>query len=192
MDKSQNPTNEYSFNFGLDWLNDEESLLIKELYTDIDVETIAQHHCRTIDDINSKRREIAYKMYLNKSSIKEIFIQTKLHEECIKQIIEQHQNINPQPIKEKLIERVQYRKCKNIPANVKVSMKIKDVIENTLINEDKNSINNQLTLIKSDIKSMKKDIKDMKKDIREFKNTMSDMFEMMKEFYEIKDAREEV
>jgi hypothetical protein len=184
MDKSQNPTNEYSFNFGLNWLNDEESLLIKELYTDIDIETIAQHHCRTIEDINSKRHEIAYKMYLNKSSIKEIFIQTKLDEECIKQIIEQR-NINPQPIKEKLIERAQYRKCKNIPANVKVSMKIKGVIENTSTNKDNNSINNQLTLIKSDIKGMKKDIKEIKK-------TVNDIFEMMRSFYEMKDASQEL
>ncbi len=99
MNKSQNPTNEYSFNFGLDWLNDEESLLIQELYTDIDVETIAQHHCRTIDDINSKRREIAHKMYLDKSSMEEIIRQTKLDEECIKQIIEQQHNINPVKIR---------------------------------------------------------------------------------------------
>ncbi len=98
MLKSQNPDKEYPSNIGLKWFEDEETILLEELNKNTDIEIIAQNHNRTIGGINSRRREIAYKMYLKNISIEEIIEKTKLDEECIKQIIDKRKNYNSKKI----------------------------------------------------------------------------------------------
>ena len=93
MVKIQNPEKEYPSNMGQKWNNEEETLLLEELNKNIDIETISQTHNRTIGGINSRRQEIAYKMYLKNVSMEEIIKQTKLDHECIIQIIERKQKI---------------------------------------------------------------------------------------------------
>jgi len=100
MVKIQNPEKEYPSNMGQKWSDDEETLLLEELNKNIDIETISQTHNRTIGGINSRRREIAYKMYLKNVSMKEIINQTKLDDECIRQTIERRQNNNSKKITE--------------------------------------------------------------------------------------------
>jgi len=85
---------------GQKWSDEEETLLLEELNKNIDIETISQTHNRTIGGINSRRREIAYKMYLKNVSMKEIINQTKLDDECIRQTIERRQNNNSKKITE--------------------------------------------------------------------------------------------
>jgi hypothetical protein len=100
MVKIQNPKKEYPSNMGQKWSDEEEILLLEELNKNIDIETISQTHNRTIGGINSRRREIAYKMYLKNVSMKEIINQTKLDDECIRQTIERRQNNNSKKITE--------------------------------------------------------------------------------------------
>ena len=100
MVKIQNPEKEYPSNMGQKWSDEEEILLLEELNKNIDIETISQTHNRTIGGINSRRREIAYKMYLKNVSMKEIINQTKLDDECIRQTIERRQNNNSKKITE--------------------------------------------------------------------------------------------
>jgi hypothetical protein len=171
MLKSQNPDKEYPSNLGKAWSEDEETLLIEELYSNIDIETIARNHERTIGGINSRRRQIAYNMYLNNSSMESIIKWTKLDEECIKQIIEKKSGDKP----------------------VKIT-KVKDdnMIKEEVVDEDNNSVSNRLDSINLDIADMKKDIMTMKRDMKQLKITMNDMFEMMRSFYEIKDACDEL
>jgi hypothetical protein len=85
--KFRNPDKEYPSNLGKAWGEDEETLLIEELYSNIDIETIARNHDRTIGGINSRRSQIAYNMYLNNSSMESIIKWTRLDEKYIKQII---------------------------------------------------------------------------------------------------------
>jgi hypothetical protein len=179
MLKSQNPDKEYPSNLGKAWDEDEESLLIEELYSNMDIETIARNHNRTMGGINSRRRLIAYNMYLNNSTMESIIKWTKLDEECIKQIIEKKSGNNSVKIK------------KDKPIKIK---KVKDdnVIGEEVINEDNNIVSSRLDSINYDIVGIKKDIMTMKRDMKELKITMNDMFEMMRSFYEIKDACEEL
>jgi len=100
MVKLQNPEKEYPSNMGQKWTDKEETLLLEELNKNTDIEIISQTHNRTIGGINSRRREIAYKMYLKNVSIEEIIKQTKLDDECIRQTIEKRQNYNPKKITE--------------------------------------------------------------------------------------------
>jgi hypothetical protein len=171
MLKSQNPDKEYPSNLGKAWDVDEEAILLEELYTNIDIEIIARNHKRTIGGINSRRRQIAYNMYLNNSSTEAIIKWTKLDEECIKQIIE--------------------KKSGNKPLKI---TKIKDdsAIDEEVVNEDNINVSNRLNSINLDIVDMKKDIISMKRDMKQLKITMNDMFEMMRTFYEIKDVCEEI
>lgn len=100
MLKSQNPDKEYPSNIGLPWFEDEEAILLEELNKNIDIETIAQKHNRTIGGINSRLRQIVYKMYLKKISIEEIIKQTKLDAESINQIVDKRKNYNSKKITE--------------------------------------------------------------------------------------------
>jgi HAMP domain-containing protein len=159
--KIQNPEKEYPSNMGQKWTDEEEALLLEELNKNIDIETISQTHNRTIGGINSRRREIAYKMYLKNVSMEEIIKQTILDDECIRQTIEKRQNNNskkPISIKSEITE-------------------IKKPI----------SIKSEITEIKKPI-SIKSEITEMKNEIKELKNTIKELVEMMKAVYEFEDA----
>lgn len=95
MLKSQNPDKEYPSNVGLKWFEDEETTLLDELNKKMDIETIAKNHNRTVGAINSRRKNIAYRMFLKNVSIEEIIEKTKLDEESIKQLIDKRKNYNP-------------------------------------------------------------------------------------------------
>jgi hypothetical protein len=173
--KSQNPDKEYPSNLGKAWDVDEEALLLEELYNNIDIETIARNHERTIGGINSRRSQIAYNMYLNNSSMESIIKWTRLDEKYIKQIIEKKSGGKSVKIK------------KNKPVKI-TETKDDTSREEENVSEDDNSVSNRLNSINYDIVGMKKDIMTMKRDMKELKITMNDMFEMMRSFYEIKDA----
>ena len=92
MLKLQNPDKEYPSNVGQKWFDDEETLLLEELNKNIDIETIAQNHNRTIGGINARCRQIAYNLYLKNVCMEEIIEKTKLDEECIKETINRRKN----------------------------------------------------------------------------------------------------
>jgi hypothetical protein len=133
MVRISNEDKEYPSNMGQKWSNEEETLLLEELNNNIDIETIAQKHSRTIGGINSRRQEIAYKMHLKNVSIEEIIRLTKLDYVCIKQTIEKKQNNNSKKIKTKETD------------NVFISINKNDYIE----------LQNDLKRIKNDIKDIK-------------------------------------
>ena len=72
MVRISNEDKEYPSNMGQKWSDEEETLLLEELNNNIDIEIIAQKHNRTIGGINSRRQEIAYKMYLKNVTIEKI------------------------------------------------------------------------------------------------------------------------
>ena len=106
MLKSKNPDKDYPSNTGQKWTDEEEILLLEELNNNIGIEIIAQKHSRTIGGINSRRREIAYKMYLKNVSIEEIIKKTKLDYDSIKQTIERRQKNNSKQTKTTEIDNV--------------------------------------------------------------------------------------
>ena len=106
MIKISNEDKEYPSNMGQKWSDEEEKLLLQELNDNIDIEIIAQKHNRTIGGINSRRREIAYKMYLKNVSIEEIIRQTKLDNYSIEETIKKRQNNNSKKIKTKEVDNV--------------------------------------------------------------------------------------
>jgi hypothetical protein len=99
MLKSQNPDKDYPSNTGQKWTDEEETLLLEELSKNIDIQLIAQYHNRTIGGINSRRREIAYKLYSNNNSMEDIILKTKLDEDQITETIKNDKtilkNVNP-------------------------------------------------------------------------------------------------
>ena len=90
--KSQNPDKNYPSNTGQKWTDEEESLLLEELSKGINIEIIAQSHKRTIGGINSRRREIAYKLHVKNTFMEEIILKTKLNEEEITETINKRKN----------------------------------------------------------------------------------------------------
>jgi len=148
MVRISNEDTEYPSNMGQKWSDEEEILLLEELNNNIDIETIAQKHSRTIGGINSRRREIVYKMYLKNISIEEIIKQTKLDYDCIEQTIQKRENNNSKKIKTKEID------------NVFISINKNDYIE-----------------LKNDVKNMKNDINNIKNTLGELVGMIKAVYE---------------
>ena len=148
MVRISNEDTEYPSNMGQKWSDEEEILLLEQLNNNIDIETIAQKHSRTIGGINCRRRDIAYKMYLKNMSTEEIIKQTKLDYDCIKQIIEKKQNNNSKKIKTKELD------------NVFISINKNDYIE-----------------LQNDVKKMKNDINGIKNTLGELVEMMKAVYE---------------
>ena len=152
MVRISNEDKEYPSNMGQKWSDEEETLLLEEINNNIDIEKIAQKHNRTIGGINSRRQEIAYKMYLKKVSIEEIIKRTKLDYNFIEQTIQKRQNNNSKKIKTKEID------------NVFISINKNDYVE----------LQNDVTKMKNDIKVIKNtlgELVEMMKAIYEFEDT---------------------
>jgi hypothetical protein len=79
-------------NAGQHWFPIEDEILLEELNNNIDIQTIAHDHKRTLGAINARRRLIAGKMYLKKNSIQEIIDKTKLDERTIIEIMHKKDN----------------------------------------------------------------------------------------------------
>jgi hypothetical protein len=148
MVRISNDDKEYPSNMGKPWTNEEENLLLEELNNNIDIEIIAEKHGRTIGGINSRRQEIAYKMYLKRISIEEIIRQTKLDNNSIEETIQKRQNNNSKKIKTKEID------------NVFISINKNDYIE-----------------LQNDVKNMKNDIKQIKNTLGELVEMMKAVYE---------------
>lgn len=105
--KAKNPAISYPSNLGQKWTDEEESILLEELHNNIDIEKISQSHGRTVGGILSRRRMIAYNMYLNEVPMEEIVSKTKLDVKCIEETIKRRQNDtpdNPKKIKNKEVK----------------------------------------------------------------------------------------
>lgn len=148
MVRVSNEDTEYPSNMGQKWSDEEEILLLEELNNNIDIEIIAQKHGRTIGGINSRRQDIAYKMYLKNMSIDEIIRQTKLDNNSIEETIKKRQNNNSKKIKTKEID------------NVFISINKNDYIE-----------------LQNDVKNMKNDIKQIKNTLGELVEMMKAVYE---------------
>ena len=154
MIRISNEDKEYPSNMGQKWTDAEEILLLQELNDNIDIKLIAQNHNRTIGGINSRRQEMAYKMYLKQLSIENIVKQTKLDYNCIEEIIQKRQKIknNTSKIKAKEID------------NVFISINKNDYIE-----------------LQNDVKNVKNDIKQIKNTLRELVEIIKAVYEFENE-----------
>ena len=148
MVRISNEDKEYPSNMGQKWNDEEEALLLQELNDNIDIEIIAQKHNRTIGGINSRRLEIAYKMYLKNVSIDEIIRQTKLDNNSIEETIKKRQNNNSKKIKTKEVD------------NVFISINKNDYIE-----------------LQNDVKNMKNDIKQITNTLKELVEMMKAVYD---------------
>lgn len=140
--KSRNPDKAYPSNMGQKWTDEEETLLLEELYNNIDIEKISLSHGRSVGGILARRRMIAYKMYLNEVPMEEIVSQTRLDIECIEETIKRRQN--------------------NPPDNPE---KIKG-ITNESPTEESVKIEDEIVRMKKDIKEIKKTINELFKIIK--------------------------
>jgi hypothetical protein len=115
MVKQQNPAN-----LGKKWTIEEENTLLQELYDDIDIELIAQAHKRTRCAISSRKRLIAYNMYLANTPEEEIFRKTKINKEQLVKIIAKKEKAskNESLIKEAIEMSKEIRELKNSLKNL--------------------------------------------------------------------------
>jgi len=153
MVRISNDDTEYPSNMGQKWSDAEETLLLEELNNNIDIQTIAQKHNRTIGGINARRQAIAYKMYLKKISTEEIIKQTKLDYDCIKQTIDKKQNNNSKHNNSK------HNNSKEID-NVFISINKNDYVE-----------------LQNDVKKMKNNISEIKSTLGELVEMMKAVYE---------------
>jgi hypothetical protein len=152
MVRISNEENGYPSNMGQKWTVEEETLLLEEMNNNIDINTIAEKHSRTIGGIHSRLREIAYKMHLRNISIEEIRKQTKLDYDFIKQTIEKKRKIE---------------KRQTIGKNTSAQ------IDNVLISINKNDY----VELQNDVKKIKNDIKEIKNTLGELVEMIKAVYE---------------
>ena len=144
------------------WTLDEELELIDYLKKNIDIKIIPQNHERTIGSIESRKKIIGYKMYLeNNDNIDEICKTLKLEKELFNIVIDKYENgiwSIPAPFNDNDVKKNDVKK-NNVKKNK--SKKKKDIVQE------------QLDEIKTEIKDIK--------------NVMNELVEMMKAVYEFED-----
>jgi len=154
--RERNPEMNLPENAGKFWSDEEEKQLLEEIANNVDFETIAKNHGRTIRGIDSRRREVAFKMFVKECSIEAIMEITKLSEEEINLTINKKQGN---------IEKKSKKELKQVET--------KQVIKN-----------DEIQLLKSEVISMKSDIVSMRNEIFELKKTINSLAEMLKLVYE--------
>jgi hypothetical protein len=89
--RNANPDIDLPTSFGSKWTDNEEKQLLVEIARNIDTQIIAENHGRTLGGINSRIREIAYKMHFSNFTIDKIIEATKLTKEQINEIVERRE-----------------------------------------------------------------------------------------------------
>ncbi len=147
-------------NIGNKWTEKEENMLLQELNDNLNIAMIAKNHKRTTGGINSRRKEIAYKMYLKNIPIEEIVEKTKLRNDVIKETIHKRENYSKRKTKE--VEYLDITKLTDLHPN------------HTQQNfSETDSIKNDIEEIKYEIKHIKYSIKELiavMKSIYDFEN----------------------
>jgi hypothetical protein len=137
--------NEKSLNAGTKWTSNEENQLLYEISQNISDEVIAKLHKRNIGGIVCRRRDIAYKMFKNSTSLEEIILKTKVSEDDLQDIIKKKE------VKEK--EKIRKRDIvKEVKEKEKISKRdfAKDIDEiKTDISDIKKNIQNILEIIQT-------------------------------------------
>ena len=139
--------------------------MLEELNKNLDIDTIAQNHGRTVGGIKARVKLFAYEMYLKNISIEEIAEKTKLNETSIKEIIDFKKNYN----KNKQTEKV--KNDKKTTDNILISIKQNDYNE-----------------LKTELKEVNTELTDIKNEIKNMKNSINELIDMMKAVYEFEDA----
>lgn len=163
--------NRISSRHGKAWSNEELDLLFSELRQNIDINRIAEIHERSIGGIDSRRRLIAYQLYLQKKSIEEIMNITKLDEITIQSTISRRDT------------NAQKKNLKN------TSSTISDITENTPIpstdtpSTKRSTPDTLIRMYKSDYIGLQNDVREMKNEIRELHASITELSIMMKALY---------
>lgn len=156
---------------GKAWSTEELDLLFSELRQNIDINRIAEIHERSIGGIDSRRRLIAYQMYLQKKSMEEIMNITKLDEMTIQATISRRDT------------NAQKKNLKN------TSSTISDITENTPMpstdtpSTKRSTPDTLIRIYKSDYIGLQNDVREMKNEIRELHASITELSIMMKALY---------
>jgi len=89
--RNANPDIDLPSSFGSKWTDNEEKQLLDEIAQNIDTQIIAEKHGRTLGGINSRIREIAYKMHISNFTVDKITELTGLTKEQINEIVERRE-----------------------------------------------------------------------------------------------------
>ncbi len=149
-------------NIGNRWTGKEENMLLQELNDNLNIATIAKNHKRTTGGINSRRREIAYKMYLKNIPIEEIVEKTKLENDIIQETILKREKFSKRKTKE-----VEYL----------------DITELTDLHPN-HTEQNYTQQNFSEIDSIKNDIEEIKCEIKHIKYSIKELVAVMKSIYD--------
>jgi len=129
---------------GKKWTEDEDNMLLQELDKNMDIDSIAKAHNRTIGSISARQNTISYNMHLKKTPIDEIVKKTKLSEKQVTDMIAKKETYDSQKKKEvkekeKKEEKKEGKKERTPPRERRERKEIKQDVN--LINEMKNEIN---------------------------------------------------
>ena len=139
----QDSKKELPFKAGKKWTEDEDDMLLQELYNNMDIDSIAKAHNRTVGSISARQETISYKMHLKKTPIDEIVKKTKLSEKQVTDMIAKKETYDVQRKEKKEKKEIREKKPRKIKQDVNLINEMKNEI-----NELKNTIGKLVEIMK--------------------------------------------
>lgn len=168
MVMAKKPDVELPTEFGKKWTELEEQQLLNELEIDMDCNTVAENHKRTLGGIRSRIYEMAYRMYLKNAPKEEIMKTMRLTEGHLDDIIAR------QTVKE---DNKMKRKERKEPEEKSPQM-------NRPVLELVPPLQAEIQQIKQDLTEIKTELKTFSKEMGMLKKSVGQMIVMIKQIYE--------
>ena len=169
---AKKPDVELPAEFGKKWTELEEQQLLNELDIDMDCNTVAENHKRTLGGIRSRIYEMAYRMYLKNVPKDEIMKKMRLTEGHLDDIIARR------TVKE---DNKMKRKERKEPEEKSPQMN-RPVLE--LVPPIQAEFNTEIQQIKQDLTEIKTELKTFSKEMGMLKKSVGQMMVMIKQIYE--------
>ena len=175
MVMAKKPDVELPTEFGKKWTELEEQQLLNELEIDMDCNTVAENHKRTLGGIRSHIYEMAYRMYLKNVPKDEIMKKMRLTEGHLDDIIARR------TVKE---DNKMKRKERKEPEEKSPQMN-RPVLELVPpIQAEFNTVKTEIQQIKQDLTEIKTELKTFSKEMGMLKKSVGQMMVMIKQIYE--------
>jgi hypothetical protein len=173
---AKKPDIELPTEFGKKWTEMEEQQLLNELEIDMDCNTVAENHKRTLGGIRSRIYEMAYRMHQNNTLKEEIMKTMRLTEGHLDDIIAR------QTVKE---DNKMKRKERKEPEEKPLIQMNRPVLELVPpLQAEFNIVKTEIQQIKQDLTEIKTELKTFSKEMSMLKKSVGQMMVMIKQIYE--------
>lgn len=182
MVMAKKPDIELPSECGKKWTELEEQQLLNELEIDMDCNTVAENHKRTLGGIRSRIYEMAYRMHQNNTPKEEIMKTMRLTERHLDDIIARQTMKEDNKMKRKERKEQKERKEPEEKCLIQINRPVLELVPP--LQAEFNIVKTEIQQIKQDLTEMKTELKTFSKEMSMLKKSVGQMMVMIKQIYE--------